>query len=63
MSYQIRVTIVDGEPAVSVSGDVPEGTHVIRGTADAHGSTLSVNRLNPAGLHQASATSSHVKEQ
>jgi hypothetical protein len=63
VSYQIRVEFKAGKATVEVSGEVPEGTHVIRGTVSDHDSTLSVNRLNAAGLHQASATSSHVKEQ
>lgn len=62
VSYNITVESTAGEHTVTVSGDVPEGKHVISGHLDGSNSSLAVSRVHPDGRFLASASSSHVKE-
>ena len=61
MSYQITVTVKDGELSTSRSGDVPEGEHIIVGHEDDSQRSLSVTRRQPDGRYAGMASAVHHK--
>jgi hypothetical protein len=61
MTYSITVSTVAGKPSVEVSGDVPDGKHIVNGHVGEAGSSLSVSRLTAEGLPVTSAHVTHSK--
>lgn len=62
MSYNVKVTAKDGTATVEVSGDLPDGLHVITGHQDASQTSLSVTRSAEDGRPVLSASTSTYKE-
>lgn len=62
MSFNVTVTVKDGQPSVTASGDVPDGEYTIHGHDDPQHRTFRVTPRSPAGRYVAVASSDHYKE-
>lgn len=62
MSFNLTVTVREGKPSVTASGDVPEGEFIIHGHDDSQHRQFGVTHRGPDGRYVAAANSDHYKE-
>lgn len=62
MSYNMAITVKDGQASVVLSGDVPDGHYDVHGHEDQAQRSFGVARKGLDGRYVQAASSTHYKE-